>query len=194
MPNLVTLNSFGEVAAEDDAVLDYFVQTNTYQQIIDGSRMLVLGRKGSGKTALVRFLTEHPASRLLSRALRFRDYPWTVHAQRVDHGASPIEAYTVSWEYLIAVHLASMVFDAIGDCNDPDITKIGRFLRNNYGQAKAELKDTLVPDALRVEGSFEPMAFGFKLLKIDLRRKPSERSLGSELSVLTDAILRAVMN
>src|SRR5690242_13858490 len=105
MNSIRKLASFGDVAAEDDAVLNYFLTTEAVSRITDGSTFLVLGRKGSGKTALVRHFTEGKV--LGSKAVSLRGYPWSVHAERVDRGASQIEAYVASWRYLIAVELAA---------------------------------------------------------------------------------------
>jgi ABC-type cobalamin/Fe3+-siderophores transport system ATPase subunit len=55
MLSLEFLDSFGDVAAEDEPVLDYFLTTDAVKRIESRDAFLVLGRKGSGKTALVRF-------------------------------------------------------------------------------------------------------------------------------------------
>ncbi len=50
---------FGRDTAEFDQHLsDYFLKTSTYQHIVDGQKSIVIGRKGTGKTALVRYLVE----------------------------------------------------------------------------------------------------------------------------------------
>jgi hypothetical protein len=74
--SLSKFETFGDVAAEDDAVLDYFLSTNAVQRIEKGDAFLVLGRKGTGKTALVRYLTEGRPNPL-SKALTFEDIPGT---------------------------------------------------------------------------------------------------------------------
>jgi Cdc6-like AAA superfamily ATPase len=85
------LESFGDVAAEDESVLDYFLTSDAVKGIESNEVFLVLGRKGSGKTALVRFFAEGNQS-AFSKSLSLRGYPWNVHAARVDRGASDIEA------------------------------------------------------------------------------------------------------
>lgn len=48
--NLRDLDSFGEVAAEDDEVLlNYFLSIDTVGRVKEGGAFLVVGRKGSGK-------------------------------------------------------------------------------------------------------------------------------------------------
>src|SRR5882757_6348540 len=100
--SLENLKSFGDVAAEDDAVLDYFLTTDAVSRITDSNVFLVLGRKGSGKTALVRFFAEG-AGRTISKPVNLRGYPWNVHSARIDRGAAEVEAYVSSWKYLICL-------------------------------------------------------------------------------------------
>jgi hypothetical protein len=192
--DVTQIDTFGEVAAEDDAVLDYFVSTGVYKQISAADRILVLGRKGAGKTALVRYFTERAEPHVASKALRFSSYPWSVHAARADYGAAGVEAYTASWTFLIAVELASLALKLSPDPDVEPLRKIRKFLIRNYGQPDTELKDILAPDALRLEGSFEPTILGSKLFKVDLKRGRDDLSLGRELSALSEALLDAVQN
>ena len=85
--SLRQIESFGDVAAEDDAVLEYFLTTDAVTRIKNGDVFLVLGRKGAGKTALVRHFAEGNGKGV-SRRLNLAGYPWSIHAQRVDHGSS----------------------------------------------------------------------------------------------------------
>ena len=45
-------------AQEDENLMHYFVKTNKYDEIVSGARELVLGRKGAGKSALFRAISE----------------------------------------------------------------------------------------------------------------------------------------
>lgn len=78
--SLAHLDTFGDVAAEDDAVLDYFLTTDAVARIERNEVFLVLGRKGAGKTAIVRHFTESAAD-APSRSINLSGYPWNVHAQ-----------------------------------------------------------------------------------------------------------------
>lgn len=49
--SLTNLDTFGDVAAEDDAVLNYFLATNAVEIIDENKAFLVLGRKGAGKNS-----------------------------------------------------------------------------------------------------------------------------------------------
>ena len=136
--SLSRFQTFGDVAAEDDAVLDYFLSTNAVQRIENQEAFLVLGRKGTGKTAIVRYLTEGKRSPL-SKALNLRGYPWNVHASRIDHGASSIEAYVSAWRYLIAVELATLVIAHPQGSASVDAKPLKQFLTDNYGGTNPDL-------------------------------------------------------
>lgn len=58
--NIDSVKLFGkDRAQEDENLMHYFVKTSKYEEIASGARELVLGRKGSGKSALFRALSEN---------------------------------------------------------------------------------------------------------------------------------------
>jgi hypothetical protein len=191
-PSLRDLLSFGDVAAEDDAVLDYFLTTDAVSRINSGDVFLVLGRKGAGKTALVRHFAEGNG-RGASRSLNLGGYPWAVHAQRVDRGASDVEAYVSSWRYLISVQLAALAISGAPRASSEAARAIRQFLNDNYGDA-VELDDVLRPSKLRLSSmSFEPQVFGCKIGNIALDRNKGDLKLGMELNALSDMLLASTI-
>lgn len=191
--SLANLESFGDVAAEDDAVLDYFLTTDAVPRIQKNELFLILGRKGSGKTALVRFFAEQGGG-TISKALALRGYPWNVHSSRIDHGAAEIEAYVSSWRFLIAFETALLAFSKAKDTNHPKAKAIKKFVEDNFGSVNPALGDLLRPPRVRLTGtSLEPEVFGFKLGSIDFDRKAGDMRLGVELNALSNVLLDAAI-
>lgn len=191
---LHTIDKFGDVAAESDAVLDYFLSTNAVQQVDEGNVLLVLGRKGTGKTAIVRYFTERKNADLAA-PLNLRGYPWSVHESRVDAGASEIEAYVSSWKYLIAVQIAALIYQKFDWVNDERLKRISVFLRENYGGVSPKLDDILRPATLKLsEASFQPMVLGVSLGKLEFKRSRGDLSFGLEVNALSNAIIDAVID
>ncbi|WP_457578946.1 P-loop ATPase, Sll1717 family [Ensifer adhaerens] len=192
--SLSELNSFGDVAAEDDAVLDYFLSTNAVESIEGGKAFLVLGRKGTGKTALVRYFSEGKASGT-SRPLSLRGYPWGIHAQRVDRGASEIEAYVSSWRYLIAVELASLLLTLPGSSRTHKSEVLSKFLEENYGGPNPDLSKILQPKRISVSKlTLMPAILGNQLGGVELERKQGDHNFGLELNALSQSIMNAVID
>lgn len=188
-----TIGTFGAVAAEDEPVLNYFVETSAVSEIGDGEKFLVLGRKGSGKTALVRYFNEKKQDGLVSIALNLRGYPWALHAKRSDSDVDESEKYEASWRYLIVVEFAQVVAKRLTGASKwtDEAKSLIEFFNQNYGGIDVGLGDFLRPSELSLsKASFEPQLFGSKLGAITLERKEKEGGLARELNLLSDLILK----
>ena len=198
MSNAPTLSlrdfeSFGDVAAEEDAVLEYFLATSAVGTIESGKAFLALGRKGTEKTALVRYFTERNDEGL-SKPLNLREYPWSVHAKRIDYGASSIEAYVSSWRYLISVQLATLVLSQTKYLHSDDARALLEFLTDNYGSSNPQLSDIIRPKRLKLTAlSLKPAVMGNQLGGVDLDRSKKDHDFGVEINALSDAIMKSVI-
>lgn len=182
------IETFGDVAAEeDDSILSYFLKTDAVSQIESGSITVVLGRKGSGKTALARYFAE-PRGGALSVSLTLRDYPWGVHERRRNRGASEIETYVSSWRYLICVKTLSVLIQKYGIKLGTDSQRAAhRFLHDNYGGSNPALADILQPKKLKLsKSSFSPSIMGNSIGGIEF--ESDKGGVGPELDALTDVL------
>lgn len=183
------IETFGDVAAEeDDAILSYFVKTAAVAQIEDGEAIVVLGRKGSGKTALARYFAD-PRPGLLTTSLSLRDYPWGIHERRRNLGASEIEAYVSSWRYLIAVKALSLLISTYGLKPNTDAQRAAnKFLHDNYGGANPALADILQPKKLKLsKSSFSPSIMGNSIGGVEF--ETDQGGVGPELDALTNLLV-----
>lgn len=190
--DLKMIETFGEVSAEDDeALLEYFLSTETVKKISDGDAFLVLGRKGSGKTSIVRHFTEG-ASKSSAIALNMRNYPWGVHAKRRDHGADEIDAYVASWRYLISVQVAAWALKNSYLKYHDEQKPLQQFLIENYGQPEPKISDIIRPSRLRISAlSLMPQVLGNSIGGVNLDRGKNDNQLGLELDALSTSILAA---
>lgn len=78
---LTEIDTFGDVAAEQDPVLQYFLRTDAVTRIESKTSSVVLGRKGSGKTALAKYFS-NVGGKVVHVPLTLREYPWTLHGSR----------------------------------------------------------------------------------------------------------------
>lgn len=184
------IGTFGDVAAEDDdAVLSYFLKTDAVASVEAGKALVVLGRKGSGKTAIAKYFAE-PKGNYLSTSLSLRDYPWGIHKKRINNGASQIEAYVSSWRYLIAVKSISMLLHASPSITSDSQRSANKFLYDNYGGIRPSLSDILRPKRIKLSKvSFQPSIMGNALGGIDLESESGD--IAQEIDALTDILLEA---
>jgi hypothetical protein len=191
MKGLRDITSFGKVEAEDDAVLNYFVEMKITENINSEDTFLVLGRKGSGKTALFRYFTEDKHKEC-STALNLNGYPWRIHEKIKDDGVEPVEAYVASWKYLIAVEMVKLVLKLSDRYQMTEVIELNKFLNDNYGTNSPSIKNIFSPQKLVISGDLEPQILGCKLGKISLNKTESDMAIGSELNALTEKLLSSV--
>lgn len=190
MGQLAKIGTFGDVSAEDDnSVLSYFLKTEAVDRIESGDCYAVIGRKGSGKTALTKYFSQ-PRKQYVTTAPSLRDYPWNLHAQRRNLGASDIESYVSSWRYLIAVKANSIILEQRGMNSMTDSQRAARdFLNENYGGIVPSLSDILAPKRIRLtKKTLAPSIFGNSLGSVDFENESG--GLSAEIDTVTDALLR----
>ena len=181
--------TFGDVAAEQDAVLDYFIKTEAVDQILEKKVSVVLGRKGSGKTALVKFFSSSEGDDVHVPA-SLRSYPWQLHASRKSKGASDIEAHVSSWRYIIAVEALKALLQPARFKRNTDSKIAGAtFLEENYGAVDPKLAHLLRPKKIKVsKATFAPSYLGTSIGSVEIENSDGS-SVGPELDALTDCIL-----
>lgn len=187
---LKDIGTFGDVAAEaDDSVLSYFLKTEAVDQIESGKAYAVIGRKGSGKTALTKYFSQ-PRKDYLSASPTLRDYPWNIHSTRKNLGASDIESYVSSWRYLIAVKSNSVILEQKGMRQQTDSQRAAReFLNDNYGGISPSLADILRPPRLKVSKRiFSPKILGVSAGSIEVQ--DAEGGLSQDVDALTKSLLK----
>jgi hypothetical protein len=103
---------FGRFDAEtDEKLLDYFVQTGTASETTTG-KSLVVGRKGSGKTALFRYVAATAPGHIVE--LDLENYVFQVHRHLKESGVTDALAYTSSWRVVIGVAAYVKIRSSLG--------------------------------------------------------------------------------
>ncbi len=99
----------GKVSAErDDLLSSYFFDNGVLASVINSpTSFLVLGRKGAGKTAVFKHLSENRENFVnindLLIPLSFDDYNWKIHEILIDENKAESLAYKQSWRFVIII-------------------------------------------------------------------------------------------
>lgn len=151
MRNLRQVESFGGIDADSDDLLeDCFQDHEAYLSLLAHKKPIVLGRKGSGKTAIFRKLVRARQYDVLSFGHTFSDYPWHHHRLQELVGVPTEQRYVGSWVYLILLTMAKILLNQ--DESQPwdpealeDLGRLERFVVDSYGSRDPDVTQLFSP-------------------------------------------------
>jgi Cdc6-like AAA superfamily ATPase len=79
----------------------YFYHTRVVSRILNGQKLYVVGRKGTGKTAISEHLVTLSEPKLLSVKLTFKNFPFNKLYELQDKGFTQPNQYITLWKYVI---------------------------------------------------------------------------------------------
>lgn len=103
--------NFGKLAAEreiDNGLKQFFIETGAFVRLRDGDKSILLGNRGSGKSAIIKMLSEYYRKKnCLVVELLPEDYSYEMLQKSVinhEEGEwAKASSYTAAWKYLIYV-------------------------------------------------------------------------------------------
>src|SRR2546430_2249495 len=102
LKSLSIVANFGAIDADSDTLLkECFQDHAAYIAARDNQKFLILGRKGSGKTAIFKKLITDKSSDRFAYGHTFDDYPWQHHDLQAQIGVPEERRYVHSWKYLM---------------------------------------------------------------------------------------------
>lgn len=162
MKALADVVDFGGTDADnDDLLLRAFEGHEAYESVLAMKRHMVIGRKGSGKTAIFKKLITTREPTFFSYGHTFSDYPWHHHELQARSGIPDFDKYTHSWKYLILLSAAKIALNQ--DSSLPfnhqsmeDMIRLEAFVVDTYGSRDPDLTQTFSPTkALKLRPHFE---------------------------------------
>jgi hypothetical protein len=151
MKNLTEVESFGGIDADADNLLDNcFSDHEAYVEAKDHKRFLIVGRKGSGKTAIFRKLVKTKQYNVFTFGHTFLDYPWQHHDKQSITGVPDEDRYTHSWKYLILLTASKILLNQ--DHSQPwdvdvlpEMAKLESFVVDSYGSRDPDVTQIFAP-------------------------------------------------
>jgi Cdc6-like AAA superfamily ATPase len=87
----------------------YFFHFADVNLIENGRRNYVIGRKGTGKTAIAEHIHSQQSSNIFAKSLSFADFPFNILYECADKEYTPPNQYITIWEYVIYACICSMM-------------------------------------------------------------------------------------
>lgn len=171
-----------------------FLSTAAYRAAVTGRKMLIIGRKGSGKSAICMQLmadgVQHDGKVLVTP-----DEAAGEEIRRFElQGLPGDSAKALIWRYVFAVHAARHLVThakATHGQKPGSVKALGRFLKQNEQFPSGRLGDRLAQGARALQTSMSLEAFGVKA-SLDLAQSPSEGARAArQLEVVEQGVARA---
>src|SRR5260221_4634044 len=148
---LAQVESFGGIDADTDQLLDEcFESHDAYRAVVGHRKYLILGRKGSGKTAIFRKLIRTHTYNVFAFGHTFSDYPWYHHDKQRKAGVPNEQCFLYSWEYLIYLTLSKILLNM--DKSQPysdeaahELGSLETFVIDTYGSRDPDVSQVFAP-------------------------------------------------
>lgn len=176
-------------AESDHKLTDHFINTPIIDRILDGNKYLILGRKGSGKSALFREIPRISAERGGPEVIKLTPnaYSWSTLRNYREQGLSIEHAHSGAWKLSLAIEMAAHLTRSDIKWHDkvrPHATTLRSFIDSNFGKGQ-ELD---IPGSIyKGIESFDLSALGFS---VGLTRgKRGEAKKLPATPAVTDAVI-----
>lgn len=152
MKSLEKAQDFGATDAENDhsLLLKTFEDHEAFISLKEMERFLIVGKKGSGKTAIFKKMLSSNDSENFIFGHTFSDYPWDHHNKQARAGIPDFDRFTHSWKYLILLTLSKILlnYDQSLPWNDESMNameKLEAFVIDTYGSRDLDVTQIFTP-------------------------------------------------
>jgi energy-coupling factor transporter ATP-binding protein EcfA2 len=160
----------------------YFFHVNEVSTIEEGNRCYVIGRKGSGKTAISEYLGRISASDTFSEKLTFKNFPFNELYVLKNSGYTGPNQYITLWKYVIYSTICKLMAK-----NENISSEIKSDLERVYGSDTLSLDRRL---AKWVGKEFSLSLFGLSLKVSRDPDKAKQLTWIERVAVLEDVLLK----
>lgn len=190
---------FGRDDAEHDLtdglLREGFLSTEAYQEALSGRKTLVIGRKGSGKSAICMRLTMDGVRRGATVLITPDDAAGSEIRRFELQGLTNETAKSVVWRYVFAVQAARYITDHAkaehGRRLPHTVRALRRFLKDNGEFAGSDrLYDRVVAGARGLQSTLSLEAFGFKA-SVELKTSSEGARASRQIEVLEAGVAAA---
>lgn len=151
---------FGAPAAERDikqGLYAYFVESEAFERVTSGQKTLVLGNRGSGKSAIFKVFAEREREKgTVVLELVPEDYSYEIlqsSLKREDEGAwSKHSSFIAAWKFLILIMVMKQLTASGPSFKRGPAGRIYSYLRDNYTGMQDSPISMLVSYVKRIEG------------------------------------------
>lgn len=132
-------------AKGDNRLMNYFVKLPEYNDIESGAKRYIIGRKGTGKTAVAQHikLRSRQDPLIFARSLSLRNFPLQDLRSLRDRGLRDKAQFVPIWKFLLATEFARLAAEDQGVMNYSVLAPLNEFLNTNFGKNSFSFNETV---------------------------------------------------
>ncbi|MBE6068052.1 MAG: hypothetical protein E7211_10235 [Clostridium lundense] len=120
-------------AEQDERLKEYFLKTQSYINAFNGTKTIVIGRKGSGKSAIFTLLRyELEESDALVVQITPDQYSWSALKDYEEQGILPEQAHTNAWKLTILYSIIWKLNDQGLISDRSELCKYVKYMRDSF--------------------------------------------------------------
>ena len=132
-------------AKGDNQLHSYFYKIPDYDKLISGNKRYVIGRKGTGKTAVLENIRLEAISNPVwfSKDLTLREFPISDLRSFANKSMQDKSKYVNIWTFMILVELAKLCCEDEGNKDLDSYVALREFLKQNFPSSIGGFRDTI---------------------------------------------------
>ena len=166
---------------------DYFYCTNEANRLLAGERFFVIGRKGTGKTAIAEFISKNHNEKHFSEKLSFKNFPFNYLYSLENTKYTAPNQYITIWKYLIYSSVCRMMSRNISIESDL-VQKLKKMYPDNSKAPLNKLVETWTAKSFGVD------ILGFGVEGERETRRPEELTWIEKSDILEKVIIDYIDN
>jgi hypothetical protein len=119
-------------AEQDERLKEYFLKTTSYENALTGNKTIIVGRKGSGKSAIFTLVQEElKKSGMIVIPITPNEYHWKLLKEYEEQGISLIQSHINVWKTTLLFSVISTLHDLGKIPLQSDIRKYYEYTKNS---------------------------------------------------------------
>lgn len=151
--NYFTKVDFGDIDGYFDKKLEeYFIDENYWSKLVEGNKFFVIGRKGTGKSAICRWIKNQEQEKgIIVSNLSFKNFPFEKLLNLSDDDFACPNQYQSIWRNIIYSEIAKcIVLDANAECTE-FYRKLKEYVEFKFGTNLIDLHSKVTRQTVKNE-------------------------------------------
>ena len=133
MYDLTKIDLGKDEAEQDQRLREYFLKTSNYKNALSGIKTIVIGRKGSGKSAIFTLMrSELEESGVFVVPVTPDQYSWSALKDYQEKGILPEQAHTNAWKLTLLCSVIWKLSDTGLVSTDSELAKYYQYMKDAY--------------------------------------------------------------